>query len=145
MLVPANTPPSRDVAADVKRSLPEPCGSVEVLQLASGFLVALPAADRQAELVPAGAAGIDAVPAGPSTVLSWNGWLNSTVPPAALAGGTQMSRPRPRIAPAPRPGRRPRFAGTTSAEPLPPPRCLGLPAWLTQTPCRRPADAIVRP
>src|SRR5258708_25424376 len=91
MLVPANTPPSRDVAADVKRSLPEPCGSVEVLQLASGFLVALPAADRQAELVPAGAAGIDAVPAGPSTVLSWNGWLNSTVPPAALAGDPDVA------------------------------------------------------
>ena len=49
-LVLAKTPPSWPVAAEVRRSLPEPCASVEVVQLASGFLVALPAADRQAKL-----------------------------------------------------------------------------------------------
>jgi hypothetical protein len=51
-----------------------------LLQLASGFLVVLPAADRQTALVPLAGAGTDTEPAGPSTVLSWNGWLNSTVP-----------------------------------------------------------------
>ena len=60
--------------------------SVASPQLASGFLMALPAADRQAVLVPVGAVGIDTDPAGPSTVLSWNGWLNSTVPAAKALG-----------------------------------------------------------
>jgi hypothetical protein len=72
--------------------LPEPCGSVELGQLASGLAVALPAADRQASLVPVGDAGIDTEPAGPSTVLSWNGWLNSTVP-AADAFGADTAMP----------------------------------------------------
>src|SRR3984885_12481128 len=85
-LVLANTPPSWVNALDVNRSLPEPCGSVVVVQLASGLATALPAADRQATLVLVGVAGIDTEPAGPSTVLSWNGWLNSTVPAARALG-----------------------------------------------------------
>ena len=57
-----------------------------MVQLASGFLMALPAADRQATLALVGVAGSDTDPAGPSTVLSWNGWLNSTVPDAKALG-----------------------------------------------------------
>jgi len=66
--------------------LPEPCASVGAPQLASGFLTALPAAVRHAALVPAGAVGMDTDPAGPSTMLSWNGWLNRTVPAADALG-----------------------------------------------------------
>ena len=62
-----------------------------MVQLASGLAVALPAADRQAALVPVGAAGIDTEPAGPSTVLSWNGWLNSTVPAAKALGADTVT------------------------------------------------------
>src|SRR5579859_8132809 len=94
MLVLANTPPSWVVALDVRRSSPEPCGSVVVGELASGLAVALPAADRQAALVPVGDLGIDTEPASPSTVLSLNGWLNNTVPAAkALGGHTVISTP----------------------------------------------------
>ena len=59
-------------------------------QLASGLAVALPAAERQAALVPLGAAGSDTEPAAPSTVLSWNGWLNSTVPDAKALGAATV-------------------------------------------------------
>ena len=69
--------------------MPEPCESVELLQLASGFVVALPAAVRHAALVPVGAVGSDTEPAGPSTVLSWNGWLNRTVPAASALGAVR--------------------------------------------------------
>src|SRR5450432_35752 len=89
-LVVANTPPSRLVTFEVRRSFPEPCASVEVLQLASGFLTAFPAADRQTELVPDGDVGTDTEPAGPSTVLSWNGWLNSVVPAASALGAAAV-------------------------------------------------------
>src|ERR1700733_15608958 len=93
-LVLAKTPPSWVNAFDVSRSLPEPCGSVGVVQLARGLAVALPAGERQAALVPVGAAGSDTEPAGPSTVLSWNGWLNNTVPAAkALGGDTVVATP----------------------------------------------------
>jgi hypothetical protein len=85
-LVLLKMPPSWVVVAEVRRSVPEPCVSDVVGQLASGLAVALPAAVRQAELVTVGDAGIDTDPAGPSTVLSWNGWLNSTVPAAAALG-----------------------------------------------------------
>lgn len=37
--------------AGVRRNLPAPCGSVDVVQLSSGPLVELPAALRQAALV----------------------------------------------------------------------------------------------
>src|SRR5580700_4620873 len=87
-LVLAKTPPSWVVVAGVRRSLPEPCASVAVVQLATGLAVAFPAALRHAALVPVGAVGRDNEPAVPSTVLSWNGWLNSTVPVAAFAAGT---------------------------------------------------------
>jgi hypothetical protein len=67
--------------------LPEPCASVKVGQLASGLAVALPAAVRHAVLpLAAGAVGSASDPAGPSRVLSWNGWLNSTVPAADAFG-----------------------------------------------------------
>ena len=90
----AKTPPSRPVPLDVRRSLPEPCASVAVVQLASGLAVAFPAADRQATLVLVGVAGKATEPAGPSTVLSWNGWLNSTVPDAkALGADTAIPNP----------------------------------------------------
>jgi len=82
----AKMPPSWVVRLGVSRSFPEPCASVAVGQLASGLAVVLPAALRQATLVPVGAVGIDTEPAGPSTVLSWNGWLNSTVPAAKASG-----------------------------------------------------------
>src|SRR5882724_12227679 len=86
-LVLANTPPSCPVTAWVRRSLPEPCASVGAPQLASGFLTALPAAVRHAALPPpTGAVGMDTDPAGPSTVLSLNGWLNRTVPAADAVG-----------------------------------------------------------
>src|ERR1700733_9975000 len=88
MLVLAKTPPSWVCELAVRRSLPEPCASVPVGQLASGLAVALPAAVRQATLVPVGDVGRDNEPAAPSTVLSWNGWLNSTVPAAAFAADT---------------------------------------------------------
>src|ERR1700683_4881802 len=72
----------------VSRSLPAPCASVAVGQVASGLAVALPAAVRHAVLpLAAGAVGSDTDPAVPSTVLSWNVWLNSTVPAAARARG----------------------------------------------------------
>ena len=90
----ANTPPSSPVSAWVKRSLPEPCVSVGAAQLASGFLVALPAAVRQAKLLPpAPGAGRDTDPTGPSTVLSWNGWLNRTVPDADALGAGAAAIP----------------------------------------------------
>src|ERR1700722_430293 len=85
-LVLAKIPPSRPVPADVSRSLPEPCASFAVVQLASGLAELFPAADRQTTLVLVGVAGIDTDPAGPSTVLSWNGWLKSTVPAARALG-----------------------------------------------------------
>jgi hypothetical protein len=86
-LVLLNAPPSSPVTAWVKRSLPEPCASVGALQLASGFLVALPAAVRHAKLLPpAPGAGRDTDPVEPSTVSSWNGWLNRTVPAASALG-----------------------------------------------------------
>jgi len=67
--------------------LPEPCKSVTVGQLASGLAVALPAAVRHAVLpLTAGAVGRDTDPAVPSTVLSWNGWLNRTMPAASAFG-----------------------------------------------------------
>src|SRR5579872_5677416 len=87
-LVLAKTPPSWVVVLGVRRSLPEPWASVAVEQLASGLAVAWPAAVRQAELVPVGDAGRDNEPAVPSTVLSWNGWSNSTVPVAAFAASS---------------------------------------------------------
>src|ERR1700722_8713039 len=92
-LVLANTPPSSPVTAWVKRSLPEPCVSVGKLHVASGFLVALPAAVRQAKLAPpAPGVGRETDPAGPSTVLSWKGWLNRTVPAAdALGAGAAIA------------------------------------------------------
>ena len=63
--------------------MPEPWVSFGDGQLASGLAVELPDAVRQAEFVtPLGAVGTDTEPAGPSTVLSLNGWLNSTVPAA---------------------------------------------------------------
>ncbi len=88
----ANTPPSSPVTAWVKRSVPEPCVSVGAAQLASGFLVALPTAVRHAKLLPpAPGAGRDTDPTGPSTVLSWKGWLNKTVPAAdALGAGATI-------------------------------------------------------
>src|ERR1700733_9228842 len=85
-LVLAKIPPSRPAPLDVRRSLPEPCASVAVAQLANGLAAALPAADRQATLVLVGVAGNETEPAEPSTVLSWNGWLNSTVPDANALG-----------------------------------------------------------
>src|SRR3984885_12950651 len=89
-LVLAKIPPSRPAPLDVRRSLPEPCASVGAAQLASGFAVLLPAADRQATLVLVGVAGTETHPAGPSTVLSWNGWLNSTVPDAKALGAATV-------------------------------------------------------
>lgn len=54
----------------------------------------LPEAVRQAKLPPpTGAVGRDTDPAGPSTVLSWKGWLNRTVPPAADAVGAGAAIP----------------------------------------------------
>src|SRR5260370_20742280 len=75
-LVLANTPPSWLWVALVNLSLPEPWESVDVGQLASGVAVEFPAAERQAVLVPVGAAGSDTHPAGPAPVRPWNGWLN---------------------------------------------------------------------
>jgi len=50
------------------------------------------AADRHAKLPPPfGAVGSDTDPAGPSTVLSWNGWLNRTVPAASALGAAAMA------------------------------------------------------
>jgi hypothetical protein len=55
-------------------------------QVACGLAVALPAAVRQAVLPPAArAVGSTSDPAGPSRMLSWNVWLNSTAPAAARA------------------------------------------------------------
>ncbi len=75
----AKIAPFWPVVFGVSRSFPEPWASVLVGQLPSGVPEALPAAVRQASLVPDGS---DTAPAGPSTLLSWNGWLNSTVPAA---------------------------------------------------------------
>jgi len=92
MLVLAKTPPSWVVVACVSRSLPEPCASVAVGQVANGLAVALPAADRQAVLIPvAGEVGSDTDPAEPSTVLSWNDWLNRTVPAASAFGACTIT------------------------------------------------------
>src|ERR1700691_4510783 len=82
----AKTAPTLPPVSGVRRSVPEPCVAVAVGQLASGLAVALPAAVRHAALVPLCAAGNETEPAGPSTVLSWNGWLNSTVPDAKALG-----------------------------------------------------------
>ena len=84
----AKTPPSLPVSDGVKRSVPEPCESVELPQVKSGpVLLLLPLAVRHAALPPlAGAVGSDNEPAGPSTVLSWNGWSNRTVPAARALG-----------------------------------------------------------
>ena len=84
----AKMPPSLPVSAGVKRSLPEPLLSVELPQVNSGPVVlVLPLAVRHALLPPpTGAVGRDTDPAGPSTVLSWNGWLNRTVPAASALG-----------------------------------------------------------
>src|SRR5689334_1522362 len=87
----AKIPPSRLVLALVKRSLPEPWLSAELEQLASGFLVEFPDAVRHAELVPVGAVGTVTEPAEPSTVRSWNGWLNSTVPAAWASGAATVN------------------------------------------------------
>ena len=83
-----NAPPSSPVKAWVKRSVPRPCESVGALQVNRGpVLFLLPEAVRQAKLLPpALAVGRDTDPTGPSTVLSWNGWLNRTVPAADARG-----------------------------------------------------------
>ena len=77
----------------MKRSLPEPLLSVELPQVNSGPVVLLlPLAVRHAALGGVGAVGSDTDPAGPSTVLSWNGWLNRTVPAAPRSARTPLSR-----------------------------------------------------
>src|SRR5580700_10282037 len=86
-LVLAKIAPTFPPVSGVRRSLPEPCASVAVGQLASGLAVGLPAAVRQAALAPVGS---DTDPAGPSTVLSWNGWLNNTVPAAKAFGAATV-------------------------------------------------------
>src|SRR5580658_8723344 len=87
----AKTAPTLPPVSGVRRSVPEPCASVAVGQLASGLAVALPAAVRQAALVPDCTAGSATEPTGPSTVLSWNAWLNSSVPAAEAPGTYSVS------------------------------------------------------
>jgi len=77
-------PPTLPPESGVSLSVPEPWLSFGDGQLASGFAVELPEAVRQAEFAAPLAVelGTDTEPAGPSTVLSLNGWLKSTVPEA---------------------------------------------------------------
>lgn len=89
-----NTPPTWLPLFGVNRSLPLPCASVFVAQLSSGGVEVLPAAVRQATLVPEAVKGLVTVPT-PSTVLLAKELSNSTVPTAAAGSGgvKDVSRP----------------------------------------------------